>query len=76
MANSTPVTTRTVTQGGTPKRLIAAVIPMYSVMSVSQFTTARSAIENQPQNGPNPSKMASACPRLLTAPSRTVISCT
>ncbi len=76
MAKRTPVTTRTVIQGGTPNRLMAAVIPMYSVMSVSQFTTARSAIENQPQNGPKPSKIASACPRLVTAPSRTVISCT
>jgi hypothetical protein len=75
-ANSTPVTTMTVSQGGTPNKLIAAVIPMYSVMSVSQFTTARSAMENQPQNLPKPSKIASACPRLVTAPSRTVISWT
>ncbi len=71
-----PVTTTTVTQGGTPKRLTAAVMPMYSVISVSQFTTARSPSENQPQNGPNPSKIASAWPRLVTAPRRTVISWT
>ena len=33
-------------------------------------------MENQPQKGPNPSKTASAWPRLVTAPSRTVISWT
>ena len=47
---------------------------MYSVTSVSQFTIARSARENHPQNFPNPSKIASAWPRFVTAPSRTVIS--
>ena len=66
----------TVIHGGTPNMLMAAVMPMYSVMSVSQLTIARSASENQPQNGPKPSKIASACPRLVTAPSRTVISWT
>ena len=54
--------------------LMAAVMPMYSVTRVSQFMTARSKMENQPQKGPNPSKMASAWPRFVTAPSRTVIS--
>ena len=68
------VTARKVTTGGTPNRLIAAIIPMYSVTSVSQLTIARSTRENHPQKGPNPSKIASACPRLVTAPRRTVIS--
>jgi hypothetical protein len=40
--------------------LIAAVMPMYSVTRVSQFTTARSKSENHPQNLPKPSKIASA----------------
>ncbi len=68
------MTPRNVIQGGTPKMLAAAIMPMYSVTSVSQFTIARSNSENHPQTGPKPSKMASACPRLVTAPSRTVIS--
>ncbi len=59
-----------------PKIRMAWVMPMYSVTSVSQLISARSKIENQPQNGPKPSKMASAWPRLVTAPRRTVISWT
>ena len=66
----------TVIQAGMPKMLIASVMPMYSVTSVSQLTMARSTSENHPQNGPKPSKIASACPRLVTAPRRTVISWT
>ena len=49
---------------------------MNSVTSVSQFTIVRSMNENQPQNGPNASNIASAWPRFVTAPSLTVISCT
>ena len=41
---------------------------MNSVTSVSQSTSSRSSSENQPQNGPKPSKIASAWPRLVTAP--------
>jgi hypothetical protein len=73
-ANRMAVTPRKVSQGGMPKMVAAAIMPMYSVTSVSQFTMARSASENQPQTGPNPSKTASAWPRLVTAPRRTVIS--
>ena len=76
MPNSSAVTPRNVIHSGMPKMRIAWVMPMYSVTSVSQLINARSKIENQPQNGPKPSKMASAWPRLVTAPSRTVISCT
>ena len=76
MPVSSAVTAKKVTHGGMPKMLIACVMPMYSVTSVSQLMTARSKMENQPQNLPNPSKMASAWPRLVTAPSRTVISWT
>jgi hypothetical protein len=76
MPVSRKVTTKNVIHGGMLKRLIAWVMPMYSVTSVSQLMTARSKMENQPQNLPNPSKIASAWPRLVTAPSRTVISCT
>ena len=36
----------------------------------------RSTIENHPQNGPNRSKINSAWPRCVAAPSRTVISWT
>ena len=49
---------------------------MNSVTIVSQLTRVRSRRENQPQNEPNALKIASACPCLVTAPSRTVISCT
>ena len=70
------VTTTKVIQTGTPKIFIAAVMPMYSVTSVSRLITARSNSENQPQNGPKASKIASACPRFVTAPRRTVISWT
>jgi len=56
--------------------LMAALIPMNSVTRVSQLMSARSRMENQPQNGPKPSKTASAWPRLVTAPRRTVISWT
>ncbi len=73
ISRTTPVT---VSQGGTPKMLRAAVMPMNSVTSVSQSTSIRSTSENQPQNAPKPSKIASAWPRLVTAPRRTVISCT
>ena len=69
-------TIATVTTGGIPKMLNAAVMPMNSVIRVSQSVKARSERENQPQNAPNASKMASACPRFVTAPRRTVISCT
>ena len=55
---------------------MACIMPMYSVIKVSQLISARSKMENQPQNEPKASKMASACPRLVTAPNRTVISCT
>ena len=54
----------------------AAVMPTNSVTSVSQSTIIRSSSENQPQKAPKPSKIASACPRLVIAPKRTVISCT
>ena len=64
----------TVNQAGTPKMLKAAVIPTNSVTSVNQSTIMRSIKENHPQNAPKLSKIASACPRLVTAPSRTVIS--
>ena len=57
---SSIVTPRNVTHGGMLKRLIAWVMPMYSVTSVSQLMTARSKMENQPQNLPKPSKIASA----------------
>ena len=57
-------------------KLIACVMPMYSVTSVNQLMTAKSKMENHPQNFPKPSKIASAWPRLVTAPRRTVISCT
>ena len=70
------VTIATVTTGGMPKMPMAAVMPMNSVTRVSQSVRMRSSSENQPQNGPKESKMASANPRLVTAPSRTVISCT
>ena len=53
---------------------MAWVMPMYSVTSVSQLISARSKMENQPQKGPKASKIASAWPRFVTAPSRTVIS--
>ena len=69
-------TPATVTQSGTPKMARAEVMPMNSVTRVSQSTSSRSRSENQPQNAPKPSKMASAWPRLVTAPRRTVISCT
>ena len=59
-----------------PNSRIACVMPMYSVTSVSQLISARSKMENHPQNGPKASKMASAWPRLVTAPRRTVISWT
>ena len=72
--NRTAVTARKVIQGGMPKMLIAAVIPMYSVTRVSQLMMVRSIRENQPQKGPKLSKIASACPRFVTAPRRTVIS--
>ena len=58
----------TVTTGGTPKMLSAAVIPMNSVIIVSQSTSTRSSSENHPQNDPKAWKMASAWPRLVTAP--------
>ena len=45
--------TITVITGGTPKMLIAAVMPMNSVIIVSQSTSTRSSSENQPQNAPN-----------------------
>ena len=38
------------TQSGILNRRMAWVMPMYSVTSVSQLMTARSKIENQPQN--------------------------
>jgi len=56
----TAVTAMKVIQGGMPKMLIAAVIPMYSVIRVSQFIMSRSVRENQPQTGPKLSKIASA----------------
>ena len=37
--------------------VMAAIMPMYSVMRVSQLMIPRSTMENQPQKGPNPSKM-------------------
>ena len=76
MAPMTIQATMTVTIGGTPKMLIAAVMPMNSVIIVSQSTSTRSRSENQPQNAPKEWKIASAWPRLVTAPSRTVISWT
>ena len=76
IANISAVTPMNVTSGGMLNKLSACVMPMYSVTSVSQLISARSKIENHPQNGPKPSKIASACPRFVTAPSRTVISCT
>ena len=76
MPNINSVTPRKVAHSGMPKIRIAWVMPMYSVTRVSQLIKARSKIENQPQKGPKPSKIASACPRLVTAPRRTVISCT
>ncbi len=76
MANSRHVTPKNVIHSGTLNMRMACVMPMYSVTSVSQLISARSKIENQPQTGPKASKMASAWPRLVTAPRRTVISCT
>ena len=67
-------TTMIVRKGGTWKMLRAAVMPMNSVINVSQSVRIRSERENHPQNGPKASKIASAWPRLVTAPSRTVIS--
>ena len=64
----------TVIHGGTPKMLIAAVMPMNSVIIVSQSTKTRSNSENHPQNDPKAWKMASAWPRFVTVPSLTVIS--
>ena len=49
---------------------------MNSVISVRKLPIPRSIIENQPQNGPNRSKISSACPRCVAAPNRTVISWT
>jgi len=66
----------TVSQAGIPKMFMAAVMPMNSVIMVSQSVSTRSSRENQPQNRPNDAKIASACPRLVTAPRRTVISWT
>ena len=54
------VTPRQVIHSGMLKIRIACVMPMNSVTIVSQLITARSKIENQPQNLPKPSKMASA----------------
>ncbi len=76
MPSMTMDTTMTVMMGGIPKIPRAAVIPMNSVTRVSQSVRIRSERENHPQKGPKESKMASACPRLVTAPSRTVISWT
>ena len=76
MPNISAVTPRKVIHSGIPKIRIAWVMPIYSVTSVSQLISARSKIENQPQAGPKASKIASAWPRLVTAPSRTVISWT
>jgi len=74
MQTRSNVTPRNVILSGTLNNCIACVIPIYSVTSVNQLIRARSKIENQPQNFPNPSKIASAWPRLVTAPRRTVIS--
>ena len=76
MVPSSTHTASTVSHGGTPKICSAALMPMNSVTSVSQSTSIRSISENQPQNAPKPSKIASAWPRLVTAPRRTVISWT
>ena len=76
IANNNAVTPMNVTAAGMLNSFMACVMPIYSVTSVSQLIRARSKMLNQPQKGPNPSKIASACPRLVTAPSRTVISCT
>ncbi len=73
---STSSASRMAAQAGTPKNPSPALTAMNSVISVRKFPIPRSVIENQPQNGPNRSKISSACPRCVAAPSRTVISCT
>jgi len=59
MMKSRVVTPRQVAHSGMLKRRMAWVMPMYSVMRVSQLIRARSRMENQPQYLPKPSKMAS-----------------
>jgi len=71
MTSQQPIT---VSQAGMPKMLMAVVMPMNSVIIVSQSVRTRSRSENQPQNDPKAQKMASAWPRFVTAPRRTVIS--
>jgi len=50
----------TVSSGGIPKMLIAAVIPTNSVIIVSQSVRTRSSREHHPQKRPNEEKIASA----------------
>ena len=74
MAMMKVMTQISVIQGGMPNMLIAAVMPMNSVTIVRTSVIVRSVRENHPQNGPKASKIASAKPRFVIAPSRTHIS--
>ena len=62
--------------GRTPKKPRPARTPMNSVTSVRKFPKTKSPMAKRPQNLPKRSKISSAWPRWVTAPKRTVISCT
>src|SRR5580698_7062646 len=66
----------TAIDGRTPKKPKPARTPMNSVINVIKFPSTRSPIEKKPQNFPKRSNINSAWPRWVTAPKRTVISCT